>query len=1029
MLHLFRSNSLHTLADFLVEQRAATPFSLTPTPLIVPSKAVQRWLEIQIAQRTGIACHLAFAYPAQFLWRCVAQTLPQVSEQSPFDLTPLSGRIYRLLEPLTRNNEHPTLARYWQHNTPVVRLQLAERIAQVFDHYLVYRPHWLRHWANNKKVFFAHEGELQNADTSQADAQTQRWQQALWQALLKDLQLPHNDHPIELFLQALQKNSLSGTDPGLPPSLHLFAIPTLAPLYERVFQELARYVPVFVYALQPTPEYLKEAPQRLMRALGKRDSVAQQGGIALEESAAVTQEKFIAPSAPHLLGQLQRAVFELNPAPLFQRAQDDHSIQIKIAHSLVRELEVLHDGLVQCFNTTPGLQLQDVVVVLPNLASAAPAIHAVFGSAGQFPYTLTGLPHDSAGALGRAYLQLFDLAASRWLADELWALWCVPACRRRFGWDDADLEQLRGLLDAAAVRWGRDAAHRAVLGVSAEPAHTWRWALDRLLLSVADPHSAEQPFAGVAGVGELSLEQSQTLPGLVVALEKLGQLREDLQQARSPKAWVRFLEQSFDDFFAPAPAEKAAAYAVHQALHQLQENAARAAWHDPVDFSVMQHLLKQLLQGDSSGAIPTGTLTFAQLGALHSLPYRVVCVLGLDAEAFPRRVIPTEFDLMARQAQGGDPDPRADDQSAFLHALLSAQDLLWLSYTGLNNRDNQACPPSAVLAELLDFLQYSVTPEVQSLHAPSRFAPTAHPHQTDPTGEKLAPPDASQKLISPEHLIEFLAHPLRYFLQQRLQLSPRLKAQSLDNEEPFDLSGLDAWQARDDLLQRLRRGEAPAAIRQLWRAQGALPAGRTGDFTFTRLQQEVAPLLAGLSEFPAPRFTLPVHITHGEFQIQGVLHDVHAHGAVLVSASKTNPKLRAAAWVTALLLAVQRPDTQTVTLIADDGHRTFTVSTQDAPAQLTQLLNHYWQGLQQPWLCPPKSAWAWLKKQQRSEAEKEWRSGYQHTGENQDPWWQLWLSHTQINTALNTSSDDLPEAFEASAEQLYRALWLASTTK
>ena len=668
MLHLFRSNSLTTLADFLFEQRisvtTSAPFSLAPTQLIVPSKAMQRWLEIGIAQRDGIACNLAFDYPAEFLWRCMAHTLPGIAEQSPFDLTPLSWRIYRLLEALARNKQHPALAHYWHSNTALARLQLAERIAQVFSDYLVYRPHWLQRWAQGKKLHLPH-----GADSLLADAQTQHWQMALWQALLKDLQLPHSHHPITLFLQALQKDAAAHAAQHLPQALHLFAVPTLAPLYWQVFEQLARYAEVFVYALQVTPEYLKDTPQRLMLALGKRENGAQQRGIALEESAAFVQEKFVAPTGTHLLAQLQRAVFELNPAPDFQRVADDESIQIKVAHSLVRELEVLHDGLAQRFNARPDLQLQDVLVLLPNLASAAPAIHAVFGSAGQFPYTLTGLPRDNAAALGRAYLQLFDLAASRWLADELVALWQVPACSRRFGWDANALEHLQHLLDEAAVRWGRDAAHRAELGLGElapnDAAHTWRWALDRLLLSLADPNSAEQPFAGIAGIGELTLEQTETLPGLVVALEKLAQLGEDLKRPRSPSAWVQLCEQALDDFFAPAPAEKTAADAIRHALYQLQKNAARAGWHDAVDFSVVQRILGQLLNADSSGAIPTGTLTFAQLGALHSLPYRVVCVLGLDAEAFPRRAIPSEFHLMTQHPEAGDPDPRADDHSAF----------------------------------------------------------------------------------------------------------------------------------------------------------------------------------------------------------------------------------------------------------------------------------------------------------------------------------------------------------------------------
>lgn len=1031
MLHFVRSNTLLALANELAASRTSTSFTLNPTTIVVPTPAIARWLQWDIARREGVAFNLRFTYPTSFLWDCVARALPDVTSTSPFEAKVLAWRIFRLLDDGALTAEYDLLTRYWQANNALGRMQLCERIAEIFGRYLIYRPHWLRSWA--------------------AQHHAQHWQQALWQALLQDLVLQDNTHPLERFLSALPRlaaappsdsltNPLS-TNP-LPTPLHLFALPGLAPLYWRAFEHMAEYGDVYVYTLSPTQERIEHSTHPLMLAFGHEDDQAQRDSLSLQERTATQRDVFVFPTPStrshsstlpssslhsptlHLLGQLQHALLTLDDHPAWVHDPGDTSIQLKVCHSLVREIEVLHEGLLQAFATLPNLQPCDVVVMLPNIDAAAGAIHAVFGTAQKIPYVISGHRTDQAGELGRAWLQLLDVAGSRWAVDDVLALVRVPACLRRFGLDETSLDLLHHLLDETKVHWGRDDAHRASLGLPATTEHTWTWAVDRWLLGFIAPNSAEVPYGDIAGVASVEAQRVELIQPLLVLLDGLGRLRGKLVAAHTPADWIAIFLQAFDDFFTPEQEERDAAQWAQDAAVEVRRRIAQSEWkHATVDFSLMRRALEEALAGQPASAVPSGSVTFAELGTLRDLPYRVICLLGLDADAFPRHYVHAEFDLMQAQPIPGDPDPRHSDRAFFLHTIMAASDKLWLSYTGLDIHDNQPRAPSAALSVLLDFLRGTVTPEIQRLHPPA--APSvALPDTSKASGlhasmavASLDPSKESKLDLGTHDLIEFLTHPLRHFMKRRLKVDPTYRVHLLQNEEPFSLSGREAWAVRDELLRQRQRGSKPEEVRQLLNARGWLPV--PGRASFNRLLQEADDLLDKARPF-GQTWSTSVDIVLDQHRVRGSLSHVHAEGALVLSASRESPRLRATAWVTALSLAQQRDAEQEVSLISREGLTRFYVTPRDATVFWRSLLQNYQHNLTQPWLCPAKTAWAWLSQATLSEAQKIWHGEPYQVAESTDPWWQLWLGHRD---------NDLPESFAEHAEHVYRAMHNATLSK
>ncbi|MDN2502886.1 exonuclease V subunit gamma, partial [Nocardia nova] len=101
----------------------------------------------------------------------------------------------------------------------------------------------------------------------------------------------------------------------------------------------------------------------------------------------------------------------------------------------------------------------------------------------------------------------------------------------------------------------------------------------------------------------------------------------------------------------------------------------------------------------------TGELTVCGLAPMRSVPHRVVVLLGLDDEVFPRTGGIDGDDVTAREPLVGERDSRSEDRGLLLDAVLAAEDRLVVLYTGADPVTGTPRPPVTPLAELIDVVR------------------------------------------------------------------------------------------------------------------------------------------------------------------------------------------------------------------------------------------------------------------------------------------------------------------------------------
>src|SRR5260364_507 len=716
MLTLFDSNRYEALTEALLDALAESASDGSPwraLSIIAPSAAIQRRLELEIAARFGICANIQFSYLAQWLWKQIGQVM-NLSASNAFVSERLVWRCYRLLK--ARAWAHmPRLSGWLRDADEAMRYALAQRIARLFDRYLLYRPDWLDAWQRGQSIL-----NLERADAMHWD--DEQWQMQLWRQLCAECAAPKDTAPglFPFLSRAAALDAATIARAQWPERLHVFALPAIAPLHLALLREFARWIDIRLYTLNPCRQYWGDWVSAAQRADLALHDQAEVGNVLLTEWGQQTQTHLtqlqtladtvetvevsrpIENPASTWLAALQNAWLDGRALPKAPTVEAPACIEIHICHSLTRQLEVLHDRLLALFNAndadTAPPSPSDALVVIPNLAAAAPLIDAVFGAtrgARRIPYRITGLPAARAHPAIHMLRCLLSLLDQRITWANLMEWLRIDGIAVRYGLEECALEAIERWCSAAG------ALHSEI---EATPCQPLKKALMRLYLGYALPEGAA-PVAGVlpasAVVNPEVLEWLGRLSCLIDNLDNVAQL---CAQAAPAAEWQTRLLGALEHFF-PAHAQDAEAMIeVRAALNRLFEAMQEGAADALLPAAVVRSALMLALEEPARGGVPTGGVTFCAPASLRGLPYRVVCLLGMDDGALPGRHHPDEFDLSAALPRAGDRQRRQEERNLFLDLILAARERLLIAYTGRHLRDNAPLPPAAPVDELLDHL-------------------------------------------------------------------------------------------------------------------------------------------------------------------------------------------------------------------------------------------------------------------------------------------------------------------------------------
>ena len=902
-LHLKFSNDLDRLARRLAREPAADTDPFTQEIIVVSGTGLRRWLSFRLAEYRGVCANCRFPTTQTFIQQLLGLALDQ-QESAAFTKESMAWQIFAWLQ----DSSPPELAvpaRYIAGKPQQAALQLAQRVAELFDQYLTYRPDWILAWESNRFI---------GTDPAGPDS-AEAWQRHLWQRLCQSAS-PHRGHLYSHLIERLE----AGAVPGLARKVSVFGTHTLPPVFLKILAALGTHHEVDLSIVQPTPQFWGDHPGRQLLKPQKaqlatefsphggqpgwgNDLVAAWGGQGrdlfniLIDADIYTSEQddatlFSEPPAKSLLGALQRSIYHLQDhVDWLAEAPEDDSLRVHCCHHPMREVEILQDCLLQFLAADSSLRPDEILVLTPDIETYAPIVEAIFGNPerGQprLPFSIADRTFRNESRCVDTLFKIIDVCRGRFAASEVFGLLQAPPMRARFAWGDEELSRIREWLMDMHTAWGRDAAHRNSMGLPGLRDYTWEAAIERLMLGCAIRPEQPQKLADGTPFDAVEGADCSLVGQLAEAIGHLGAAAEAIAQPRSPAEWAILLEQQIlEIFFAQEDADAFEMRQIRQALERLRETAGRVQ--TPVEAATLAEWLESSIQDGlpSRGFLGKG-ITFAALTPMRAIPHRVVCLLGMNDTTFPRPPRNLGFDLMRMRGLGraGDRSSSQSDRYLFLETVLSARDKLHISYSGFSPRDDAVKPPSSTVDELLRFLTKGL-PQPQAKHRQKHVCRNHHLHGhhpeyfriDSPSGlfsfsqakcaaalaglsriQEADPPAAIGGLkpglqratqVTLDQLVNCFKDPARYFCENALGMKLPRKERVFSDGEPLVLDSLTRYQLLDESIADPNRAAS------ICLGDHAGPPGTFGKLLAAGIARE-AENLRTLFKEPCPEIVLP----------------------------------------------------------------------------------------------------------------------------------------------------------------------------
>ncbi|MGW5375400.1 exodeoxyribonuclease V subunit gamma [Nocardia sp. NPDC003999] len=970
-LHIHRAERADVLARALAGVLASPqedPFAAEV--VAVPAKGVERWLTQTLSgvlgaggAADGVCANIAFPSPSALVAEALAAASGVAQAEDPWAQ---ERAVWTLLRVIDASLSEPWCAVPARHlgagdatggeHRAGRRYATAAQVAALFDSYAAQRPALITEWAAG-------------LDTDGAGAPVPDdllWQPMLWRGLRAEIGAPS---PAERLDAACARLRARPDLVALPPRLSLFGVTRLAGDQLAVLSALAAGRDVHLWLVHPSPvlwSTLSELPPARTRAEDRSATAVTHPLLAglgrdvreLQQrlaASAVTGTDTYHPiselddvAAQHdssmtLLRALQRGIRDDQWPPAAGQVGADGTVQVHACHGPARQVEVLRESLLGLFAADETLEPRDVLIMCPEVEAYAPLVRAAFGQrAPGSPETQSDSEHPAhrlrvrladrgrgvTNPLLAVIAVLLELADGRVTVTQVLDLAAAETVRRRCGFDDDDIERLREWAAESGARWGIGQRQRQAFGLADFAQNTLNSAVDRILLGVTAGETSDDWLDLALPLDDVDSNDVDLAGRFAEFVDRLAVCLRDLRGPRPAHEWAAALGRALDLLTDVPDAQAWVRTEARQELAAATDHAGEVSLR-LADVGVL--LRSRLAARPTRANFRTGELTVCTMVPMRSVPHRVVALLGLDDEMFPRASAADGDDVLAREPLLGERDPRSEDRQLLLDAVLAARDTLLVFHTGADPVSGAHRPPAVPVAELLDALRAHVGA------AAMRSVVTRHPlqsfdrrnfraeqpfsfdtvalagaHAADgpalPRPEFLAAPlPAAQTAdVALADLISFVEHPVRAFLWQRLGLRVPEHDEDIADRLPIELDGLAKWELGERLLAARLTGADPAGLRAAEWRRGTLPPFGFGAAVLDEVEHTVDRLVrAAQADYAGPARAVDIAVDLGNGRrLTGTVPEVRGDTLVRTTFSRLAPKHRIGAWVSLLALTV-----------------------------------------------------------------------------------------------------------------------------
>lgn len=932
------SNSLKPLAKNIADNlRTLQNNPFAKQWIITQTEGMNNWLKYRIANEIGIAANIQFYRPNDvlaFVFRITGSI-----DKKGLDQETMKWCLYSILDDDRFVKQHPSISDYYINNH-IKKIALANELADLFDQYQLYRPEIIQQWNKENTI----------------PANSMEWQKHLWILLKERLSEKYQDKTEmgQKLRSSLYDKAFQLAIQTKIPALHFFGLAIIAPFYLNLLNELGNIIDIYFYMTNPAPEqyWLEDKSEKQIARLSSKhkkeltnedhvlvgNDLLLNWGTIVKNTYTLLFEKeeiinnynellFIPQQQPQkLLKKIQADIYHNTPNTLTKQYVidniKDESITINGCYTALREVEVFYNYLVELIDQkNVRLSPRDIVVMVSDIDYYAPFIHAIFGnSKNAFPYKIADETITSGNNMFAALTAILNINEETLKAEEVLDLLGYTYIKNRF--KIQSIKNVRQAVREAGIFWGDEGREADATYVV-----SWKYGLNKMLygLCIAGAptdfiHDAHTLIPLDTAEGADGFERIKLIHFYQVLTHYINERKTEKTIAE----WAQYLKDLMEDMVFQSAEKEDEDHPVFVAfIENLVEIDEQA--NVKINFDVFRHsILTRLNLERKSHSFSTVGITFCSFVPMRSIPFKVVGLLGMNFDKFPRKETPLSFSLMQKEKRIGDRNPKENDKHLFLETLLSAEDYLYISYISKDSKDGSNLPPSSLVDELIDYTARAMNEDTEEIK--EKWI-THHPlhgfskkyfngnglvnylsedyFKTNiqlPVTQVNTPQSISFDEIKLNDLTAFFHNPPKYFLNKRFNIYYKEEEENIPDNEPFDMDQLEKWVINNDLIYMPTNQQA-SYIEQK-KLSGKLPLANMGKAVVKKLGEDISTIKSCFLAATENKTHQPIDIqlTINSSIIKGVIDEMYDLSLVSVCNSGNISKYLIKAYIKYLLL-------------------------------------------------------------------------------------------------------------------------------
>jgi exodeoxyribonuclease V gamma subunit len=374
---------------------------------------------------------------------------------------------------------------------------------------------------------------------------------------------------------------------------------------------------------------------------------------------------------------------------------------------------------------------------------------------------------------------------------------------------------------------------------------------------------------------------------------------------------------------------------------------------------------------------------------MRSIPKKIICIIGMNDSAFPRKSGSLSFDMMCAYPKRGDRSVRDEDRFLFLETLISARENLYISYIGKDINNGTELNPSIVVSELIEYIKnyykidvdgkniidYILTTHRIQAYNPVYFIPDsnfftyqrsklsgaksyAKNEKTDFKfiNEILPPLSDDEKNISVNDLARFLVNPAEWVMNRRLGLYLALRGDEYIEDESLILDTLDLYRLNSEIMKALINEDTQEEHFKFVKASGLLPHAKPGVVTYEKSFSQVKKFYDEFKHLLHNKsLKRDIFINIDDLSIAGIVDNIYDGKCIFFRYASESSLDILISWITHLLLLNSDTFSGDTILLSKKGKKEWG-EINNSREILSTLLNIYRDGMRKPIPLFPRSS-------------------------------------------------------------------------